>query len=164
MFGKYQTRKAKKKEIKVKQGNMQSNAMWCVIVPATCHDKLEKDRKDLSAGLSVHHVGLLQMGCKKELPLKLVHQIKEEKCICSNSFYLSLLIVQDTTPKQLGCISSPFCVYLRRQKLHHTLKCFIRDQEKRDDSVWAVGQNEREIEKLLYMKRHIKFLFQHKGR
>lgn len=111
MFGRYQPREVKprKEKSKSNMGICKTTRCDVSLFQPRLLDKPGKGRENLAAGLFVQHVGLLQKRCREELPLKLLpNKLRERnKCICSISFYLSLLIGKDISPKKVGCISSP---------------------------------------------------------
>lgn len=126
---------------------MQNNAMWCVIVPAMASCQAGKKQKGSFSSLFVQHVGLLQKGCKEEVPLRLVHQIVKKRCASAQLpfiFHFPLLKTQLLN----HWVASLASLWLRSQKLFPASKCFIQDQEKNDGWIWVVCQNDREIKKL----------------
>lgn len=90
-------------------------------------DKLEIGRKDLSAVLFVSFWNFSRR--QRITAIQTSPPNKGRKFDLPNSD-LAFLIGQDTSAKHLGCVILPLCGYLRSQKLHYALRCFIQNKRR----------------------------------
>lgn len=148
MFGLYQHRevKVRKKEIKVKKGNMQSNPMWCVIVPAMASWQAGKGQKQ-SLGMSLLSMWFFSKRAarKNSTQTSPSNTVRKRNVWVQFPFTFHFSFVKTQLLNNWAACPAP--LLLRSQKLRHALRCFTQDQEKSDDPVWVLCQKDREIKK-----------------
>ena len=148
MFGRYQPREMKVSKEKSKSNKGIRKTMRCHVslFQPWLHDKPQKAERILQQACLVS-VGLLQKGCREELPLRLLwNKLRERNVPVQHPciFHFLLIKIYVLNP----WVASPAHLWLRNGDLCHALKFFIQDQEKSVGPVEVVHKKDGEIEKL----------------